>query len=136
MIPRHFKVVYNNDRLIADFHTDGISINPSLPATFFDAPNSMTLYSVPITDDNRTTQIGEGLASHSNGTLDKLDAQQPYSDMPCVWVVRLPEVHQYRKILLEMHDHVVSLDAPFEQAPLLLERSMQTLGKPIRQVCV
>ncbi|KAH9866215.1 hypothetical protein J1614_008781, partial [Plenodomus biglobosus] len=137
MIPRQYKTIYNKQRLISDFFTDDIAINPAVPATFFNSPNSPS--PALVVDDSLSAQILERSSAFIwfgpfTNTLDQLEASQPYPDMPGVWVVRLPEVFQYRQILLEMSDHVVVLDAPPEQAAMLIEWSKQRLGKPIRQV--
>ncbi|KAH9881117.1 hypothetical protein J1614_001611, partial [Plenodomus biglobosus] len=139
MVPNHYKVIYNNRRLITDFLADDIAINPSVPAGFFDAPGNLAPQHVPVVDDSITALLGEQLASYIwpgtlNLTLGQLDVQQPFADMPGVWVIRLAELAAVRQVLLEMDDYVIVLDAPPEQAALLLEWSMQVLGKPIKQV--
>ncbi|KAH9879392.1 hypothetical protein J1614_002832 [Plenodomus biglobosus] len=139
MIPRKFKVIYNNERFITDFLSDDIAVNAEVPATFFDAPTNITERNVPVEDKSATAQIVEQRATYtyfgrSNPTVADLEVEQPYPDMPGVWLVKLPEVFRYRQILLEMDDYVIAMDAPLDQSALVLEWSMQTLGKPIKQV--
>ncbi|KAH9873442.1 hypothetical protein IAQ61_004065 [Plenodomus lingam] len=139
MIPRKYKVIYNNDRFITDFLANDIAVNPQLEAGFFDAPNNITERNIPIEDPMATAQIVEQRASYiyfgrSNPTVADLSVTQPFPELPGVWVARLPENFRYRQILLEMDDHVIALDAPLDASALVIEWAEKTLGKPVKQV--
>jgi hypothetical protein len=141
MIPRHFKVMYNNERLITDFRADEVSVNVDVKPLFFDVPAERGDLSVPVTDPALTAYIGEKYANYVwfgrfNFTAADFDAQQPYTDMPGVWVIRMPCVASYRQILLESDNYVVVLDAPGDNAPALQEWIRTNIGKPVSQVWV
>jgi len=141
MIPRHFKVMYNNKLLITDFLADGVSVNFDVEPSFFDVPAERGDLNVPVTDSALTAYIGEKYANYLwfgrfNFTAADFDAQQPYTDMPGVWVIRMPGVASYRQILLESEGYVVVLDAPGDQAQVLQEWIRINIGKPVSQVWV
>jgi hypothetical protein len=96
---------------------------------------------VPVTNSALTAYIGEKYANYLwfgrfNFTAADFDAQQPYTDMPGVWVIRMPGVASYRQILLESEGYVVVLDAPGDQAQVLQEWIRINIGKPVSQVWV
>ncbi|KAH8633344.1 hypothetical protein IG631_11978 [Alternaria alternata] len=141
MIPRHFKIIYNNKRLTTDFLADEVSVNFDVDPSFFDVSAERGDLNIPVVDPTETAYIGEKYANYLwfgrfNFTAQDFDAQQPYTDMPEVWVIRLPGVASYRQILLETEDYVVVLDAPFEQALVLLEWVGINIGKPVTQIWV
>lgn len=141
MIPRHFKVMYNNKRLITDFLADEVSVNFDVDPSFFNVSAERGDLNTPVVDPALTAYIGEKYANYLwfgrfNFTAMDFDAQQPYTDMPGVWVIRMPGVASYRQILLETDNYVVVLDAPSEQALVLLEWVRINIGKPVSQIWV
>ena len=141
MIPRHFKVMYNNERLITDFLADEVSVNVDVEPSFFDVPAERGDLSVPVVDPALTAEIGEKYANYLwfgrfNFTSADWDAQQPYADMPGVWVIRMPGVASYRQMLLETDTNVVVLDAQADNTPALIEWIRINIGKPVSQVWV
>jgi hypothetical protein len=141
MIPRHYKVMYNNGRLITDFLADEVAANIDVEQSFFDVPAERGNLSVPVTDPALTAYIGEKYANYLwfgrfNFTAADFEAQQLYTDMPGVWVIRMPSVASYRQVLLETDSYVVVLDAPGDQALVLQEWVGMNIGKPITQVWV
>lgn len=141
MAPRHFKVMYNNERIITDFLASNVAANIDVDTTFFDIPGVRQELHVPLIDPAMTAYIGEKAATflwagRFNRTVDEWDAQQPYPDMPGVWVVRLPGVSLYRQMLLETDTYVVVLDAPTDQDRSLMEWIRINIGKPVTQVWV
>ncbi|KAI5379465.1 hypothetical protein J4E82_001982 [Alternaria postmessia] len=139
MIPRHFKIIYNNKRLITDFLADEVSVNFDLEPSFFNVSAERGNLNIPVVDPALTAYIGEKYANYLwfgrfNFTAMDFDAQQPYTDMPGVWVIRMPGVANYRQILLETDNYVVVLDAPSEQALVLLEWVRINIGKPVSQI--
>lgn len=141
MIPRHFKIIYNNKRLITDFLADEVSVNFDVEPSFFNVSAERGNLNIPVVDPALTAYIGEKYANYLwfgrfNFTAMDFDAQQPYTDMPGVWVIRMPGVANYRQILLETDNYVVVLDAPSEQALVLLEWVRINIGKPVSQIWV
>ncbi|CAN9433575.1 unnamed protein product [Alternaria alternata] len=139
MIPRHFKIIYNNKRLITDFLADEVSVNFDVEPSFFNVSAERGNLNIPVVDPALTAYIGEKYANYLwfgrfNFTAMDFDAQQPYTDMPGVWVIRMPGVANYRQILLETDNYVVVLDAPSEQALVLLEWVRINIGKPVSQI--
>jgi hypothetical protein len=81
MIPRHYKVMYNNERLITDFLADEVAVNIDVEQSFFDVPVERGNLSVPVTDPALTAYIGEKYANYLwfgrfNFTAADFEAQQ------------------------------------------------------------
>ncbi|KAI4681600.1 hypothetical protein J4E81_009960 [Alternaria sp. BMP 2799] len=139
MIPRHYKTIYNNERLCIDFLADDISVNTEVEPSFFDVPAERGELSIPVVDPALTAEIGEKYTNYiwfgrNNFTVESLSGSQPYADLPGVWVVRPPGVSAYRQILLETDTYVAVLDAPAEIVAVLLEWVRINIGKPVSQV--
>lgn len=141
MIPRHYKTIYNNQRLCIDFLADDISVNTEVEPSFFDVSAERGELSIPVVDPALTAEIGEKYTNYiwfgrNNFTVESLSGSQPYADLPGVWVVRPPGVSAYRQILLETDTYVAVLDAPAEIVAVLLEWVRINIGKPVSQVWV
>ncbi|CBX98081.1 hypothetical protein IAQ61_010184 [Plenodomus lingam] len=139
MIPRRFKTKYNNKRLINDFLANEVSIDVNLGPTFFNVNGERKETHIPVVDPSQTALIGEQYDNYLwfgrfNSTVDDFDVQQPFPDMPGVWILRLPGVASYRQIVLETETHAIVLDAPPEPASILREWIRIHLGKPVGQV--
>ncbi|KAI4923034.1 uncharacterized protein J4E92_007785 [Alternaria infectoria] len=139
MIPRHYKTIYNNQRLCIDFLADDISVNTEVEPSLFDVPAERGELSIPVVDPALTAEIGEKYTNYiwfgrNNFTVESLSGSQPYADLPGVWVVRPPGVSAYRQILLETDTYVAVLDAPAEIVAVLLEWVRINIGKPVSQV--
>lgn len=141
MIPRHYKTMYNNERLCTDFLADDISVNIEVEPSFFDVVAERGELSTPVVDPALTAEIGEKYSNYiwfgrNNYTIEEFDGSQPYADLPGVWVVRPPGIASYRQILLETDTYVAVLDAPAEIVSVLLEWVRINIGKPVSQVWV
>ncbi|KAH6866456.1 hypothetical protein BKA58DRAFT_412605 [Alternaria rosae] len=135
MIPRHYKTMYNNERLCTDFLADDISVNIEVEPSFFDIVAERDELSTPVVDPAPTAEIGEKHSNdiwfgRNNYTIEEFDGSQPYADLPGVWVVRPPGIASYRQILLETDTYVAVLDAPAEIVAVLLEWVRINIGKP------
>ncbi|CBX96024.1 predicted protein [Plenodomus lingam JN3] len=57
-----------------------------------------------------------------------------YPELPGLYILKLPQIQDFRQVLLEMDDYVIVMDAPPEQAPAVVDWARKNLGKPIGQV--
>ncbi|KAB2100513.1 hypothetical protein AG0111_0g11620 [Alternaria gaisen] len=64
MIPRHFKIIYNNKRLITDFLADEVSINFDVEPSFFNVSAERGNLNIPVVDPALTAYIGEKYANY------------------------------------------------------------------------
>ncbi|CAN9387294.1 unnamed protein product [Alternaria sp. RS040] len=92
MRPCHFKIIYNDKRLITDFVADEIFVNFEVESSFFDVLAECGTLNIPVVDPALTAYIGEKYANYLwfgrfNFTSMDIDAQQPYTDMPGVRVI-------------------------------------------------
>lgn len=138
MIPRRFKMVYNNEHLTTDFRADEVSVNIDVEPTFFEIPTERSASTIPIVDPAWTSEVGEKY--HNNlwvgmfgGTIKDFEASQPFPDLPGVWVLKMP-YGIFRQMLLETATNVILLDAPTDHIELVREWIRVNIGKPLSQV--
>ncbi|KAH9878304.1 hypothetical protein J1614_003521 [Plenodomus biglobosus] len=138
MIPRRFKMVYNNEHLTTDFRADEVSVNIDVEPTFFEIPTERSASTIPIVDPAWTSEVGEKY--HNNlwvgmfgGTIKDFEASQPFPDLPGVWVLKMP-YGIFRQMLLETATDVILLDAPTDHIELVREWIRVNIGKPLSQV--
>jgi hypothetical protein len=91
MVPHHQKTIYNGEKSIIDWQVDRVGINPELPATWFDGPNSTFGDSnIPYTNETMMAEIQEKSNNYIyfglpfNGTVDAFTVHNNWHDLPNV----------------------------------------------------
>ena len=143
MAPHHYKTIYNGEKLIIDWQVDSVEINPELPATWFDGPNSTFGDSnIPYTNETMMAEIQEKSNNYIyfglpfNGTVEAFKVHNDWHDLPNVWSLKLLEWYQYRQLVLEFDDFVAVLDCPPQQSHTVIAWVKTNIGKPLKYIIV